>query len=758
MAKTITNLRNWQIEAIQSGRQSRNFLLQAPGGAGKSLLQVMLAQADIEDTGNKQLILVPKNHIHHGFFDEDAIEFTLPTESHVSRWEVDSNFCEKSDNKTSLLKEFLLADVKKLRKTNRLAAIATHKAMASVWSKLTKAEKVKALKHLSCGIDEAHHISNVFHDFDLSTYNVKDQKQIRETATKLGKFINYALRNNDPTTKIRLATATFFRGDKQAILSKHFRESFGHFTLTWEEHFQTLGIEHLGLDYHLYKKDPIKCVLELVATEPDESHLIIIPALTHKWRSRSSLRKLLIGLSKFLPRNQILDLVTKSSQETNKRLLQENPNAFRVVVACRLFDEGTDWVPCTRMHNTDACEQSLTLAVQRFFRPLRKHPEKKIVQIYSYVPNFDHKCSIEQKRQHISDRVNAVLACVVTQGEIAPIMVNVNAGPTNRKKRKRSTLREVLGHEYESVISETLRRYENIEDKSNAAEVEKVVGKVVDKIELPDEVNKEEIRTALLEQVCRLSLPKPEFDPKKLRSHGIDAETIRKKGFDKVWETLKPKNSIISFGAENIDQNSIRELISLVKEIPTLDEIKEGIRKFYKRTGEKPMFHQTGWMDELGRSASAVDKILRRHYGKSLAVFVREVFGHLNDDLLTRTRELIREYNSRGIRLTRKMGRVRELDLTSFALDARLKTHFDTTIAAETEKLLGPSVLPLTLPKVKRVIRKYVSEGRKFPLKKGDIPELNTTGRNLSERVKRMFDVRTSELVKQIEQEICQKN
>jgi hypothetical protein len=61
-------------------------------------------------------------------------------------------------------------------------------------------------------------------------------------------------------------------------------------------------------------------------------------------------------------------------------------------------------------------------------------------------------------------------------------------------------------------------------------------------------------------------------------------------------------------------------------------------------------------MDEFGRSASAVDKILRRHYGKSLAVFVREVFGHLNDDLLTRTRELIREYNSRGIRLTRKMG------------------------------------------------------------------------------------------------------
>ena len=74
--KTITDLRNWQVEALQIGRAARYFITQAPGGAGKSLLQVLLAQADIEATGNKQLIVVPKNHIHHGFFDDDAIEST----------------------------------------------------------------------------------------------------------------------------------------------------------------------------------------------------------------------------------------------------------------------------------------------------------------------------------------------------------------------------------------------------------------------------------------------------------------------------------------------------------------------------------------------------------------------------------------------------------------------------------------------------------------------------------------------------------
>ena len=48
--RTITTLKDWQIDAFQIGRPSRYFMIQSPGGAGKSLLQVLLAQADIEDT------------------------------------------------------------------------------------------------------------------------------------------------------------------------------------------------------------------------------------------------------------------------------------------------------------------------------------------------------------------------------------------------------------------------------------------------------------------------------------------------------------------------------------------------------------------------------------------------------------------------------------------------------------------------------------------------------------------------------------
>src|SRR5687768_1902819 len=91
--RLVKALKPWQLEAYQIGRHARYFLVQCPGGAGKSLVQVVLAQADIEDTGNRQLIVVPKNHIHHGFFDEESIQFVLPGAAAPSRWIVRNNFC-----------------------------------------------------------------------------------------------------------------------------------------------------------------------------------------------------------------------------------------------------------------------------------------------------------------------------------------------------------------------------------------------------------------------------------------------------------------------------------------------------------------------------------------------------------------------------------------------------------------------------------------------------------------------------------------
>lgn len=747
--RRIDKIKDWQIEALQLGRSAQYFMSQAPGGSGKSLLQVMLAQADIEDTGNKQLILVPKNHIHHGFFDDECIEFVLPGETKPSRWSVRDNFCStsKNDVKTKRLKEFLLTDIRELRQEGRLAAIATHKAMVAAWAKMRPEERKRALRHVSFRVDEGHHISNVFHDNDLSLFNLKDREAILDDATRLGVFIQYVLRHGDETVKVHLATATFFRGDRRTILSQRFKTDFVHYYLPWDEHYQTLGIERLTFDYLNYDGDPTDLLLGVVERQPREHHLIIIPALTRRYRTHETLGRIMSGLTGIFPKDRVLDLVTPVTQEAHKRLLHDAPEHFRAVVACRLFDEGTDWVPCTRMHNTDACESSVTLAVQRFFRPLRHHPRKKDVRIYNYLPDLSDEMTLDEKRAVLSNRFNAFLASIVTQGELMPCLVPLSTSGKKAKKRRRS-LQEVYGEDYSMVMADLLKGYEMVEDKTDSAKVEGVADSVLARYEIPDDIDEADLRHALLSQLLRIATPKSmEITAKALAPEGIDAESIRVQGFDKVWKKISPLPSVICLGTCNIDLSVVRELLEIVHKPPSLEEIHDGIRKFHERTGKKPTFHQSEWMDELDRSARAVDKICRRHYGSTLARQVRLVLGNANDDLLARTHDLIRDYWSRGIRIGNKYGDLPEIGMSSFALNGRLVGHYKTTLAQEAENILGPMVRPLTLPKVRQVIRKYARNGVRLHRKFGDIPELDMSSYNLADRLKRNFKVTLTELV-----------
>ena len=666
--------------------------------------------------------------------------------------ESSSNYCStsKSDPKTKLLKQFLLADVRDLRKEGRLAAIATHRAMVGAWDLMSPTEKRQALRNISFRVDETHHLSNVFHQSDLQLFNVKDQEAIREDATQLGNFLQEVLDHDDETVKVHLATATFFRGDRRTILSERFKKDFVHFYLPWDEHFKNLGIDHLSFDFLNYHEDPIGSVVETVSTEPEERHLIIVPALYRRYRNQKTLSQIMKGLEATFPPCEILDLVTPSTQEPNKKRLHENPELFRVVVACRLFDEGTDWVPCSRLHNTDACESSVTLAVQRFFRPLRSHPSKKVVRILNYVPDMSPEMTLDEKRQVLSNRLNAFLACIVTQGELMPCLVALKGIPTGNRPRKIS-LQEVYGGKYPEVIADLLKGYEVVGDKADSTMMEEVADRVIDKFGVPGEVEPNELRNALLCQLVRIANPKSKIlDREDLEPKGIDAEAIRLQGFDKVWEKIAPIPSVLCYGSDNIDGNLIRELLDIVQEIPSLDEIHAGIRDFQSRTGKRPTFHQSEWMTELSRSASAVDKILRRHYETTLAQEVRDVLGDPNDDLIAKTHDLIRDYWARGIRIGNKYGDLPEIGMSSFALNGRLTWNHETTLAKEVEKILGPQSKPLTLPKVRQVITKYLKRGVRLHRKYGNIPELGMSSYNLADRLKRNFSVTLTELVDEV--------
>lgn len=752
--RTVENILAWQQKAMSVGRPAQYFLIQSPGGAGKSLLQVMLAQADIEDTSNKQLILVPKNHIHYGFFDDNAIEFTLPGQATPSHWQVKSNFCELSptDSKVTGLKKFLLADRAELAARGELAAIATHNAMVLAWKQLSDAEKQTALQNISFRIDEAHHLSHVFDDNDLSMFEDKHKGKILGDGTGLGRFVQEVLSKNNPSAKVHLATATFFRGDRRTILSESFRKQFVEYSLPWDEHFESLGIKHLEFDYFTYENDPVDSVLTLVRSEPTQNHLIIIPPMGIRFRTAETLPRLIEGLGQIVPPDAVLDLVTRETQDGNKAILNRYPEKFRAVVACRLFDEGTDWVPCNRMHNTDACEGSLTLAVQRIFRPLRQHPDKDSVQIVSYLPRFSTEMKEEEKRQALSNRFNAYLAALITQGEFRPTLVKLKWDSSEGDASKSSTLQGIYGTQYPDVMETLLKEYESVTDKNDSKLVKEVADRVMEEFGIPDNVDEVELKDALLRQLFRIGRPKKTtLNKSSLEFAGIDADLIRQHGFDKVWTKEHHPSSALCMGTDNIDAATIREFLTILRQIPTLPEVARGIVAYHARTGKRPKNNKKP-IPELHRSGIAVDRMLRDHHGgTSLVDVTKAVLGSESDSLLREAQETIRKYWERGERLTRNYGFLPEMKMTSAALNDKLRYHCHTSLAKQVTLIAGPQTAPWTIRDVWNLVYQYLTRGIRLSKHFGPIPELGISGLTLDTKLKARFGSSLNDIVKQVE-------
>ncbi len=116
---------------------------------------------------------------------------------------------------------------------------------------------------------------------------------------------------------------------------------------------------------------------------------------------------------------------------------------------------------------------------------------------------------------------------------------------------------------------------------------------------------------------------------------------------------------------------------------------------------------------------------------------------------------MIREYWAKGVRIGNKFGDLPEIGMSSFALNGRLAWNYKTTLAKEVEKILGPISKPLTLPKVKQVIKGYLRKGIRLHRKFGDIPELDMSSYNLADRLKRNFSVTLTELVSEVEATIA---
>lgn len=573
----IRHLRDWQSEAFNRLKNSKFFLVKAFCGSGKTTLSMVLAIWDLIFNKRKQLFIVPQSHIGDGF--SVSGKFNIPGLGKVSLARKPQNLCDDSDKKTDVLVEFLLDDfneknsVKKVPTKkgkqeyvvfgDKYMACATHQCFVAAINKIIERENNgevglldKALKNLGLSIDEAHHIRTKNGDAEELTYN------------RLGKILNTILERADKNnTRVGLTTATFFRGDQGIIVSADDLEKFDRYELDFLSHFETLEIENVFVHFEEYKKDPIKQIVDNIESElKTERHLIVVPTGSEhdgegaKWRKLDThLIRLKNELKKMLERNGlsfddvVLDLVDKETQKRNKNILLKEPkecydkdetknSKIRIVITCMLGREGTDWCPCSRLHNASIELGSTTLAVQTLGRLFRKFEGKNKVGVTYYVKEFESLDSSSTKREYFSNRVNAILGLMLIDEWMHPILLPElpemkHEGAKRRYSKKKTKtkyvrLSDVYSHEDFEKMRDELITIQSLQDDFNESSSEEIIKSIVSKYKKKKSVSDDDVVAGFKVFLLRAR-------SETLRSAGIDISFVREHGFDLIVEKHK---------------------------------------------------------------------------------------------------------------------------------------------------------------------------------------------------------------------------
>lgn len=551
----------WQGEAFDKLCNARYANIQAYCGSGKSFLQVCLAIHQIVKSNHKQkqLIIVPQGHIAEGFARQSEYNYIKIKLKNVEYdWSIqyDHNFCNGKE-RISRLKKWLLTPKEILSKfcsenvISGLNAVCSYSALILAWKEMSSQEKEQSRENLTLRIDEFHHAKNIMSgDEELSDELIDI---LEEEATEIGRIATYFL-NGCTTCGIHTTTATDFRGDGAYILTKEARKKFVEYKLDWIEHFNSLGIEKFDLSYEEYDKNPISTIINNIKKEPNEKHLIVIPSTTHKWRldRKSELQELVKELVKIYPKERILDLVSLSTQFKNKRLLLSEPKTsdkkskFDVVIMCMLGREGTDWCPCSRLHNA-ACESSITLAIQTMGRLFRKFEGKTNIKIRHYVRRFVKISNNVNKLELLTDRTNAILVCMQLDDMSSPILIPSLPNQDNKKYKHQQkqiyiSLPNTFGEQWINAQINLYNKYEMMENRS-AENIKKLINEILDDYGIVE--NKENVIDGLAVKLLRAS--RPEF-----RMKGIDVSFLRKNGYG-----LLEQDGSIYFRSLNKDEWSV---------------------------------------------------------------------------------------------------------------------------------------------------------------------------------------------------------
>lgn len=362
--------RGWQAKGFERLKNADNILIEAPTGAGKSVLaEAIMTYRHKQDPKARSIVLVPQRAITLAF-DKTKIEG-------VGIW---------NPTNTTLDTKPIKKQMADWIKSNSRALVCTSSGFLRYWD--TFREELQQFS-LTLWIDEAHHLEYF-----------EDEKDKARFVNKTGNLLNEALAGG---IRVGISSATMFRGDKSLVINPHLRSLFTCHRYEFSEYIE--GFQHIkDIRYcvETYVNSPTERISEhFRSTKATNSRgtAIYLPMPTSregrewlKGKKGKQVEEILKELGPLKEEGKgtslygttlVTDLVSNEHLQEKEQTTTEGDTD--VLIAMKRFKEGTNWLEAVTAIIIGR-RRSLVEIAQILGRLLRDHPSKTKIEIKQLLP------------------------------------------------------------------------------------------------------------------------------------------------------------------------------------------------------------------------------------------------------------------------------------------------------------------------------------------------------------------------------------
>lgn len=471
----FATMRDWQIKAFDQLKDAPYTILNAPMGSGKSWLMCLLSAYKMQqDPQLRTIISVPQTIIAPGFAEA---KLQMPNGEKIY-WKPVHNLCgEQSKGTVDYAINWLAAPTKGF---SDQTLICTHATLVAVHKKLKENNSLHLLRNLLLWIDEAHHVKNM----------TKDNLQDEVISNSLGELTKFLLNSEENRAQLGLTTASFFRGDRQSLLTEDMQTRFTRFNLPYDEYFKSMQyLKSFSFDFLVSGQDYTRAI-EILAKIRKAKDIIYVPhpkaiastgdkykeveAIVTKYQGLHGGEVLKADNGLTVLQNEdnsfkLLNLVCESSRNEKKNflsssLLKNDKDALDVIIALGMFKEGANWIWADRSIIVGP-RSSLVDVIQMVGRLFRDAPGKKHVEVIQLLPFALDQQNPEEACENLNNYLKAIYASLILEDIMNPVKIKMatQSKPsenTDKQNRSQNILQE--------IVPDDAKRISLIDDISNS--------------------------------------------------------------------------------------------------------------------------------------------------------------------------------------------------------------------------------------------------------------------------------------------------